>query len=184
MIKEKKIRSFSYFRTLNFKNGIKEIFRDVQRGKSRKPSKRSSSHSAVQVMKFMIRFLSISYQLKSRRRSLSQGGSLDPGQVNSRRDSNLGKGYTQIIDKESKYAHTPQATTLKIILLMSQIHKWSLCVCVRCGLSVSQYADRWIKRIHSCSGTTRDSIPQSRPFGGSNVSYMVSEIHRDHGRFI
>ena len=40
----------------------------------------------------------------------------------------VGKGYTQIIDKESKYAHTPQATTLKIILLMSQIHKWSLCV--------------------------------------------------------
>ena len=25
---------------------------------------------------------------------------------------------------------------------------------------------------------------QSRPFGGSNVSFMVSEIHRDHGRFI
>ena len=40
----------------------------------------------------------------------------------------VGKGYSQIIDKESKYAHTPQATTLKIILLMSQIHKWSLCV--------------------------------------------------------
>ena len=86
VIKEKKIRSFSYFRTLNFKNGIKEIFRDIQRRKSRKRSKRSSSHSAVQVMKFMIRFLSISYQVKNRRRSLSQGGSLDPGQVNSRRD--------------------------------------------------------------------------------------------------
>ena len=41
----------------------------------------------------------------------------------------VGKGYTQIIDKESKYAHTPPARTLKIILLMSQIHKWSLCVC-------------------------------------------------------
>ena len=40
----------------------------------------------------------------------------------------VGKGYAQIIDKESKYAHTPQATTLKIILLMSQSHKWSLCV--------------------------------------------------------
>ena len=40
----------------------------------------------------------------------------------------VGKGHTQIIDKESKYAHTPQATTLKIILLMSQIHRWSLWV--------------------------------------------------------
>ena len=40
----------------------------------------------------------------------------------------VGKGYTQIIDKESRYAHTPQATTLKVILLMSQIHRWSLCV--------------------------------------------------------
>ena len=40
----------------------------------------------------------------------------------------VGKGHNQIIGKESKYAHTPQATTLKIILLMSQIHKWSLCV--------------------------------------------------------
>ena len=34
-------------------------------------------------------------------------------------------------------------------------------VCVRCGLSVSQYADRWIKRIHSRSGATRDSIPRA-----------------------
>ena len=73
----------------------------------------------------------------------------------------VGKGYTQVIDKESNYAHTPQATTLKIILLMSQIHKWSLCVCVRCGLSISQYTHRWIKRIHSCSGTARDSTSRA-----------------------
>ena len=51
----------------------------------------------------------------------------------------VGKGYFQVIDKESNYAHTPQATTLKVILLMSQIHRWSL-LCVRCGFSVSQYA--------------------------------------------
>ena len=40
----------------------------------------------------------------------------------------VGKGCIQIIDKKWKYVHTPQAAALKIILLMSQIHKWSLCV--------------------------------------------------------
>ena len=40
----------------------------------------------------------------------------------------IGKGFTQVIDKEAKYAHTPQATTLKIILMMSQLHRWSLAV--------------------------------------------------------
>ena len=40
----------------------------------------------------------------------------------------VGKEYTQIIEKESRYAHTPQATTLKIMLLVSQIHRWSVCV--------------------------------------------------------
>ena len=41
----------------------------------------------------------------------------------------VGKGFTQVIDKEAKYAHTPQATTLKIILMMSQPHKWCLAAC-------------------------------------------------------
>ena len=40
----------------------------------------------------------------------------------------VGKGFTQVIDKEAKYAHAPQATTLKIILMMSQPHKWCLAV--------------------------------------------------------
>ena len=40
----------------------------------------------------------------------------------------VGKDFTQVVDKEAKYAHTPQATTLKIILMMSQLHKWSLAV--------------------------------------------------------
>ena len=40
----------------------------------------------------------------------------------------VGKGYSQVIDEESKYAHTPHATTLKVILLMSQTHRWSVCV--------------------------------------------------------
>ena len=31
----------------------------------------------------------------------------------------VGKRLTQVIDKEAKYAHTPQVTTLKIILMMS-----------------------------------------------------------------
>ena len=37
-------------------------------------------------MKYTIQCLSIYYQAKIKRRSLSQGGLLDPGQVNSRRD--------------------------------------------------------------------------------------------------
>ena len=40
----------------------------------------------------------------------------------------IGKGFAQVKDKEAKYAHTPQAATLKIILMMSQLHKWSLAV--------------------------------------------------------
>ena len=75
-------------------------------------------------MKYMIQCLSIYYQVKIRRRSSSQGGSLDPGQVNSRRD--LWEKDT--LKSLTKSQSTPQATTLKIILLMSQIHKWSLCV--------------------------------------------------------
>ena len=43
-INKKKIKNFNCFRTSNFKSGIKEIFRDTQRMKSRKLSRRSSSH--------------------------------------------------------------------------------------------------------------------------------------------
>ena len=43
-IKEKKIRNFNCFRISDYKNGIKETFRDIQRRKSRKLSRRSSSH--------------------------------------------------------------------------------------------------------------------------------------------
>ena len=60
---------------------------------------------------------------------------------------------------------------------MSQIHKWSLCVCFRWGFSVSQYADRWIKGIHSFKHHQRFNI-QSQLFGGSSVSYMVSDSPR------
>ena len=84
--KRKKIKNFNCFRTSDCKNGIKEIFRDTQGMKLRKLSRRSSPHQAAQVMKYMIQCLSICYQAKIRRRSSSQGGSLDPGQVNSRRD--------------------------------------------------------------------------------------------------
>ena len=94
----------------------------------------------------------------------------------------VGKGYTQIIDKESKDAHTPQATTLKIILLMSQIHKWSLCVSDVASASLNTPIDGSKGFIHVQAPQRFNT--QSRPFGGSNVSYMVSEIHRDHGRFI
>ena len=40
----------------------------------------------------------------------------------------IGKGFTQVIDKEGKYVHTPQAITLKMILMTSQLHKRSLAV--------------------------------------------------------
>ena len=34
-------------------------------------------------------------------------------------------------------------------------------LCVRCGVSVSQYANWWIKGIHWCSGTSRDSVSRA-----------------------
>ena len=40
----------------------------------------------------------------------------------------VGKGFTQVIDKEANYAHTPQSTLLKITFMMSQLHKWTLTV--------------------------------------------------------
>ena len=36
------------------------------------------------------------------------------------------KGFKQVISRDDKYASTPQATTLKLILLMSQIHSWEI----------------------------------------------------------
>ena len=38
------------------------------------------------------------------------------------------KGFKQVISRDDKYASTPQATTLKLILLMSQIHSWEIAV--------------------------------------------------------
>ena len=52
----------------------------------------------------------------------------------------VGKGYTQIIDKESKYAHTPAShDTQDHTSHESDSSMESLCV--RCGFSVSQYAN-------------------------------------------
>ena len=36
------------------------------------------------------------------------------------------KAFKQVISRDDKYASTPQATTLKLILLMSQIHSWEV----------------------------------------------------------
>ena len=38
------------------------------------------------------------------------------------------KGFKQIISRDDKSASTPQATTLKLVLLMSQIHSWEVAV--------------------------------------------------------
>ena len=38
------------------------------------------------------------------------------------------KEFKQITSRDDKYASTPQATTLKLILLMSQIHSWEVAV--------------------------------------------------------
>ena len=73
-------------------------------------------------MKYKTQFLSIYYQVKIRRRWVIGPRS---GQLKARF---VGKGFSQVIDKESKYAPTPQGTTLKVLLLMSQIHRWRLCV--------------------------------------------------------
>ena len=91
----------------------------------------------------------------------------------------VGKGYTQIIDKESKYAHTTQATTLKVILLMSQIHRWSLCVS-----DVSSTRQLMNQRVSFIFRHLQKFNIQSWRFGDSGVSSMVSEIHWDHGKFI
>ena len=40
----------------------------------------------------------------------------------------LCKGFKQVTSRDDKYASTPQATTLKLILLMSQIHSWEIAV--------------------------------------------------------
>ena len=38
------------------------------------------------------------------------------------------KGFKQVVSRDDKYASTPQATTLKLMLLMSQIHSWEVVV--------------------------------------------------------
>ena len=38
------------------------------------------------------------------------------------------KGFKQVISRDDKYASIPQSTTLKCILLMSQIHQWEIAV--------------------------------------------------------
>ena len=74
----------------------------------------------------------------------------------------VGKGYTQIIDKETKYnicsyssGHDTQDHT------SHESDSSIKSLCVRCGFSVSQYANWWIKRIHSCSGTSKDWAPRT-----------------------
>ena len=104
------IKNFSCFKISDFRNGIKEIFKDTQRRKSRK-----SFLSAVQVINGVkgpvpLRLLSQEDQAKSS----NLVGSLDLVQVFSRLVL-LERGFAQVIDKEVNYAHTPQATTLKII---------------------------------------------------------------------
>ena len=110
-------------------------------------------------MKYMVQFLSICYQAKIRRRSLSQGGLLDPGQVNSKRDL-LEKDTLRSLTKSQGMLipHKPRHSR--------SYSSWvrftnGVCVCVRCGFSVSEYTDRWIKRVHSRSGTARDSISRA-----------------------
>ena len=69
------------------------------------------------------------------------------------------KGFPQVIDMEAKYAHTAQATTLKIILMMSQLHKWSLAVS-DVASAFSQHSSRCVKRAHCRPSTSRDSAPR------------------------
>ena len=38
------------------------------------------------------------------------------------------KGFKQVISRDDKYASTPHSTTLKLILLTSQIHQWEIAV--------------------------------------------------------
>ena len=114
---KKQIKSSCYFKTSNFRNGIKEIFKVSPRRKSRKLSKRSSLLSGCSsghgiYDPALVRLLSPEEQSKV----IESRWVIGPisGVLKVRF---VGKGFAQVIDKTSKYAHTPQATTFKLILM-------------------------------------------------------------------
>ena len=65
----------SCFKVSFFRNGIKGIFRDFQKIRSRKPSPKSSSRSVLMVMMPMILFLLVISVKKNVAQSSSQSGS-------------------------------------------------------------------------------------------------------------
>ena len=131
-----KIRSMQIIRKLNqkkscfkvsyFRNGTKGIFRDIQQIRSSKLSQKSSSRLVLKVMMPMILFLSVISVKKNVDQSLSQVIGPRPGSELKGRF--CAKEFKQVISRDDKYASTPQATTLKLILLMSQIHSWEIAV--------------------------------------------------------
>ena len=81
----------------------------------------------------------------------------------------VGRGFTKVIDKEEKYAHTPQATTLKIILMMSQLHKWSL--------AVSDVASAFLNTpVDDSNGFTYVQAPQETQYPEPTVWRQTSVV--------
>ena len=92
------------------------------------------------------------------------------------------KGFKQVISRDDKYASTPQATTLKLILLMSQIHSWEIAVS---DIASAFSTPQWIPQsLRSMFKLLENFNIQSRPSGVSSVSFMDSEMHQNHGRLI
>ena len=120
----------SYFKVSYFRNGIKGIFRDIQQIRSGNLSQKSSSRLDLMVMMHMILFLSVnSVQKAEERRSIIESRwVIGPRPGSELKGRFCAKGFKQVISRDDKYASTPQATTLKLILLMSQIHSWEIAV--------------------------------------------------------
>ena len=99
----------------------------------------------------------LSHHVKIKHKPLNEDGSLDGGPPSNILQARfVGTCFTQVIDKEAKHANTPQAMTLKIILMMSQFHKWELAVQT---LFQRLSTHLWMSQRDSCCGSSkRDSV--------------------------
>ena len=101
--------------------------RDIQQIRSRKQSQKSSSKSVLKVTMPMILFFLVISVKKNVDQLLSQMV-IGPRPGSKLKGCCCAKGFKQVTSGHDKYALTPQATTLKLILLMSQPHSWKIAV--------------------------------------------------------
>ena len=79
------------------------------------------------------------------------------------------------MDEESRYAHSPQVTILKLILMMGQLRQWDLAVPdVALAFLHTPITDSQ-GRTHPSQSQKGFSI-QSQQSGDSSIRSMVSEI--------